>query len=95
MYTSELEDKEVVAKDGTVVGRSTNAVIDPKAWRVTALEVDLDSDVAKELDVKKMFKGTNVPLAIEEIQAVGSKVLLRSDKQGIAPHIVKLASQQQ
>ena len=92
MYANELEDKEVVSKDGTLMGRSTNANIDTTAWKVTSIEVDLEGAVAQELDVKKLFRSTTIPVNVEQIEAVGNKILLKTNKESMAPQIVSSAS---
>jgi sporulation protein YlmC with PRC-barrel domain len=91
MYANDLEGKEVISKNGTLIGRSTDANIDTTTWRVTSVDVDVEGDVAKELNIKKFLSGTKFPLSVEQIEAVGSKILLKTDKEGITPHIVSAA----
>jgi sporulation protein YlmC with PRC-barrel domain len=93
MYVGDLEAKEVVGKNGTLLGRSTNAIVDTATWKVNAIEVALDGEVAKELDVKKLFKSTTIPLQVGDIDAVGDKILLKTDKQELAPRIISAATQ--
>ena len=64
MSVSDLEGKEVISKNGSAIGRSTNAIIDTKSWKVTSLEVALEGDVAEELHIKKHFRSTTATLAI-------------------------------
>jgi sporulation protein YlmC with PRC-barrel domain len=92
MYASDLENKEVISKNGTLLGRSTNAEIDTTSWKVTSVEIELEGDVAKELNVKKFLSGTTVPISVEQVEAVGNKILLKTNKEDIAPHIVSAAS---
>jgi sporulation protein YlmC with PRC-barrel domain len=81
MSASDLENKEVISKNGSVIGKSTNAIIDTTNWKLTSIEVVLEGDVAQELDVKKHFRGTTVPLEIGEVASVGDKILLKSNKE--------------
>jgi sporulation protein YlmC with PRC-barrel domain len=83
MSASDLEDKEVISKNGSAIGRSTNVIIDTKSWQLTSIEVALEGDVAEELDVKKHFRSTTVPLDIGEVASVGDKILLKSNKDEI------------
>src|SRR2546427_382219 len=84
MYASDLENKEVVSKNGTVLGKSTNAIVDTTTWKVTSIELALDGDIAKELDVKKLFKSTTVPLPVEAIEAVSDKMVLKINKEELS-----------
>ena len=77
MYVRDLEGKEAVSKDGAVVGKTTNAFIDTAQWRVVSLEISLDATIAEQLRVKKMFRSTTMPLPVEQIEAVGDKLLLK------------------
>ena len=80
MHVRELENKEVISKDGAVVGKTTNAMIDTSQWRVVSIEINLDDKIAEELQMKKMFRSTTLPIPVEHVEAVGDTVLLKTTK---------------
>jgi sporulation protein YlmC with PRC-barrel domain len=84
MHVRELENKEVISKDGAVVGKTTNAMIDTSQWRVISLEVNLDDEIAEDLEMKKMFRSTTLPVPIDQVEAVGDTILLKTRKDEIA-----------
>jgi sporulation protein YlmC with PRC-barrel domain len=83
MHVRELESKEVISKDGAVVGKTTNAIIDTSQWRVISLEVNLDDKIAEDLEMKKMFRSTTLPIPIDQVDAVGDTILLKTRKEEI------------
>jgi sporulation protein YlmC with PRC-barrel domain len=84
MHVRELENKEVISKDGAVVGKTTNAMVDTSQWRVISLEVNLDDGIAEDLEMKKMFRSTTLPVPIDQVEAVGDTILLKTRKDEIA-----------
>ena len=87
LQASALKGKEVLGEKGRLVGKVKDGIIDEKTWQVTSLEVDLQSDVAKEFHLKKMFGGASIPIAVGYIGAVGDKVMLKASAEEIGKQI--------
>ena len=75
----ELFNKEVIGKSGTVIGKVKDIIIDPNEWHVTAIQVELEGNVAEFLHMKKRLGSTQHPISVNQIQGVGDKVVLKSD----------------
>lgn len=84
MQVRELENKEVISRDGAIVGKTTNAMIDTSAWRVVSIEVNLDDKIADELQMKKMFRSTTLPVPVDQVEAVGDTIVLKTNKDEVA-----------
>jgi sporulation protein YlmC with PRC-barrel domain len=84
VYVRELENKEVISKDGAVMGKTTNTMIDTSEWRVVSIEISLDDKIAEELQMKKMFRSTNVGFPVDQVEAVGDTILLKAKKDDMA-----------
>jgi sporulation protein YlmC with PRC-barrel domain len=93
MYVRDLEGKEVVSKDGAVVGKTTNAVVDTGLWRVVSVEINLDDTIAEQLRMKKMFRSTTMPVPVEQVEAVGDKLLLKSRESEIVAMLAAAGTQ--
>ena len=80
MDMMDLLGKEVVDLNGSVIGVVKNAIFDQKMWQVLSLEVYLNDEIAKEFDLKKMFQSYLVLLEPAQIQGVGDKITLKTDR---------------
>lgn len=78
MFSDEFSGKEIVAQDGTKVGKVEKVVIDPATWRVLSLQVKLDGHVADRFDAKKYFGTTTILMDVAHIRTVGDNILLKS-----------------
>ncbi|MDH2899997.1 MAG: PRC-barrel domain-containing protein [archaeon] len=76
MLSSEIQGKEVIGSMGHKLGVVRGVSFDEKEWKVLALEVQLEKNIAEEHRLRHRFKKTRVLLNIEHVQAVGDKVLL-------------------
>ena len=81
MYAKEeLFDKEVISRSGIIVGKVKDVIIDTTNWHVTAIQVQLDKDVAQLLHLKRHMVGSvNHPISVSLVQGVSDKVVLNSD----------------
>jgi sporulation protein YlmC with PRC-barrel domain len=75
----ELFNKEVVGKSGTIIGKVKDVIIDPNDWRVIALQIELESQVAEFLHMKKRIGSVHHPINVSYVQAVGDRVVLKAD----------------
>jgi sporulation protein YlmC with PRC-barrel domain len=75
----ELFNKEVVGKSGTIIGKVKDVIIDPNDWRVIALQIELESQVAEFLHMKKRIGSVHHPINVTYVQAVGDRVVLKAD----------------
>jgi sporulation protein YlmC with PRC-barrel domain len=75
----ELFNKEVIGKNGTVIGKVRDVIIDATDWRVTAIQVELEGNVAELLHMKKRIGSAHHPISVNQIQGVGDKVVLKAD----------------
>jgi sporulation protein YlmC with PRC-barrel domain len=76
-----LVDKEVIGLNGWIIGTVKNVFFDETTWKVGSLDVELDGDVAKEYELKKILRSTHVPLDVSVIQGIGDKVTLKTSKE--------------
>jgi len=77
----QLVDKEVIGLNGWIIGIVKNVEYDDKTWKVESLDVELDGDVAKEFEMKKILRSTHIPLDVSLIQGIGDKVTLKLGKE--------------
>jgi sporulation protein YlmC with PRC-barrel domain len=80
MFTSDLIEKEVVGAEGWRIGKVREIVIDKDKWAVTGLSVALESNVAKEFNLKKMWGRSDITIPISQVQGVGDRIVLKSSK---------------
>ena len=57
----DLLGKEVVELNGSLIGTIKNVMFDEKAWQVGSFDVQLDENVAKEFEMKKVFRNYRFP----------------------------------
>jgi sporulation protein YlmC with PRC-barrel domain len=75
----ELINKEVVGRSGTIIGKVKDVIVDTTDWRVTALQIELEGQVAEFLHMKKRIGSTHHPIGVAYVQAVGDRVVLKAD----------------
>jgi sporulation protein YlmC with PRC-barrel domain len=80
MFTSDLIDKEVVGAEGWRIGKVREILIDKDKWTVTGLSVALESNVAKEFNLKKLWGRSDVTIPIGQVQGAGDRIVLKSSK---------------
>jgi sporulation protein YlmC with PRC-barrel domain len=80
MYTSDLMNKEVVGAEGWKIGAVREILIDRDKWAITALSVTLESNVAKEFSLKKMWGRSSITIPIGHVQGVGDRIVLKISK---------------
>lgn len=83
MLTDEIIGKEVVGLSGYDLGKISNVQVDEKAWKVVALEIHLDKDVAEEHRLRHRFRKTKVLISVEHIQGIGDRVVLAGSKEDL------------
>jgi len=77
----DLLGKEVVELNGSLIGTIKNVIFDEKAWQVGSLDVQLDENMAKEFEMKKVFRNYRIPLSVAYVQGIGDKVTLKTSKE--------------
>jgi sporulation protein YlmC with PRC-barrel domain len=80
MFTSDVIDKEVVGAEGWRIGKVREILIDKDKWAVTGLSVVLESNAAKEFNLKKMWGRSDLTIPISQVQGVGDRIVLKSSK---------------
>lgn len=80
MFTSDLIGKEVVGSEGWKIGKVTEVAIDREKWVITGLTVSLESNVAKEFNLKKTWGKSDFTIPIGHVQGVGDRIILRISK---------------
>ncbi len=83
MNTMDLVDREVIGLNGWVIGTVKDVTFDEKTWQIRSLYVQLDDEVAKEFEMKKMFRSTHIPLDVGHVQGIGDKVSLKTSKEDL------------
>jgi sporulation protein YlmC with PRC-barrel domain len=76
-----LLGKEVIELNGGLIGVVKNVMFDKDAWRVGSFDVQLNEEVAKEFEMKKIFRNYRFPLDVNLVQGIGDKITLRTSKE--------------
>jgi sporulation protein YlmC with PRC-barrel domain len=83
MFTNDLIGKEVVGAEGWKIGKVKEIEIDRDKWAVTGLSVSLESNVAKEFNLNKMWGKSDFTIPIDRVQGVADRIVLRISKSQI------------
>ena len=59
MYVKDLMGKEVLGAEGWKIGKVKEILIDKERWAITALSLDLESNIAKEFNLKSCGERAN------------------------------------
>ena len=81
MDMMDLLGKEIVELNGSTIGIIKNVMFDEKTWEVGSLDIQLDENVAKEFEMKKVFRNYRIPLNVNLVQGIGDKVTLTTSKE--------------
>ena len=95
MITAEIAGKEVIGSEGDMLGKVIDTQFDEKTWRVLALEVHLEKEVAEEHQLRHRLRKTLVLVNVEHIQAVGDKVVLKGSKEDLLKLIASSTAMEQ
>jgi sporulation protein YlmC with PRC-barrel domain len=76
-----LLGKEVIELNGGLIGIVKNVMFDEDAWRVGSFDVQLNEEVAKEFEMKKVFRNYRFPLDVNLVQGIGDKITLGTSKE--------------
>jgi len=91
LLTADIAGKEVIGSEGDKLGRVADTQFDERSWRVLALEVRLEKEVAEEHQLRHRLRKTLVFVSVEHIQAVGDKVVLKGSKEDLLKLIASSA----
>ncbi len=97
MLADEIIGKEVIGAQGFKLGKVDDIALDEKIWRVTSLKVKLEKGIAEEYNMRQRFRKSHVLVSVDQVQAVGDRVLLKSSNDEIMKLIaspVSLTSEQ-
>jgi sporulation protein YlmC with PRC-barrel domain len=83
VLASEVVGKEVIESKGFNIGKISDVQLDENDWKVLALEVLLNKDVAEEHHLRHRFRRTKVLISVDHIQGVGDKIILKGSKDEI------------
>jgi len=83
MLADEIIGKEVVGLSGYDLGKVSNLQVDERQWKVVALEIHLDKDVAEEHRLRHRFRRTKVLINVEHVQGVGDRVVLKGSREDL------------
>lgn len=83
---SNLRGRKVIDNRGTTIGEVVDVAIDARQWRVDGLVVEVERDVADDVNLHKplMGKGPRLTVSTERIDALGDTVILNIDTNDIA-----------
>lgn len=77
---SDLKGRSVVTADGKTVGRLADLSIDEHSWRVAAVVIDVDPQVASLFGVKKkLLKSPRVRISADKVEHVADVIKLRDE----------------
>lgn len=75
-----LKEKNVITKDGKMIGTLIGADIETKDWSVPTVRIEIEKDIIKDLGLEKsMIKSTKIKLSTGLIELVGDIVQLSVD----------------
>ena len=82
----DLRGRKVIDNRGATVGEITDLSIDPNAWRVRGVIVEVDRQVADDIHIDKpLFTGRpKLEIATDRIAAMGDNVILNVTTDDIA-----------
>jgi sporulation protein YlmC with PRC-barrel domain len=81
MNALDVLEKEVIAQDGTKVGRIKDLIFDHASWNVNALVVEIEKNIAQEFNVKKALSRTRIRVSVSHIQGMSDRIVLRVPKE--------------
>jgi sporulation protein YlmC with PRC-barrel domain len=88
MRVGQLVGMEVVGNNGWLIGKVEDVIFSENSWQIDALDIKLESKIAKEFDMKKKFRSTHVRLNIANVQGIGDHITLKTTKQDLYKIIV-------
>jgi sporulation protein YlmC with PRC-barrel domain len=83
MISKDLIGKEVVGAEGWKIGKVKDIMIDKDTWAVTSLSIDLESNIAKEFKLKKMWGKSDLTIPVGHVQGVADRIVLKTSKSQI------------
>src|SRR5579872_4543364 len=83
MLITEIFGKEVIGSSGFDFGKVTDLQFDEEGWKVLALEVHLQKEVAEEHHLRHRFRKTRVLIDVDHVQGVGDRVILKGSKEDL------------
>jgi sporulation protein YlmC with PRC-barrel domain len=83
MNALDVLDKEVIAQDGTKVGKIKDLIFDHNSWTVNALIVELEKNIAEEFNVKKALSKTRIRITVHHVQGMSDRIVLRVPKEDL------------
>lgn len=84
--TADIRGRNVIDNRGKTIGTVEDVSIDPTSWRVRGLVVQVERDVAQDvnLDRPMLTGGPRVEIGTERINALGENIILNLDTDDIA-----------
>ncbi|HOL07909.1 MAG TPA: PRC-barrel domain-containing protein, partial [Methanomassiliicoccaceae archaeon] len=85
LEVGEIEERDVITRDGRIIGHLKGAWIDTSNWTISSLIIDLKKDVVDELNVKKpILKAARINLPTNYVQRVADVIQLNVDMSGLS-----------
>lgn len=73
-----LKEKNVITKDGKMIGSLIGADIDSETWNVPSIRMDIEKDMVEALGLEKsLIKSTKIKMSTDLIELVGDIVQLK------------------
>jgi len=73
-----LKEKNVITKDGKMIGSLIGADIETETWSVPIIKIDIEKDMIEPLGLEKsLIKGTKIKMTTDLIDLVGDIVQLK------------------
>lgn len=70
----------MIGEEGWRIGEVKDLEVDTSSWQVKALNVQLFPNVAEEFGMKKLLRGTVVPVGIDQVKGMGDTIILKISK---------------
>lgn len=89
MISDELKGKEVVGKNGFKIGKAKDVVFNNSDWKITHLDVVLNSNIESELGMSgnMIFSHNHLPLEVSNVEGIGDVITLRTTKEELLDNL--------
>jgi sporulation protein YlmC with PRC-barrel domain len=82
LSVEDLTGKEVIGLNGYKIGKAKDLVIERKSWRVTHIDVELKSDIEKDLGMASSpLVHNHLPIEVSKVEGVGEMIVLKTTRE--------------
>lgn len=79
-----MRGRTIIAADGKVIGTITALFLESDQWRVEALQIKLEKDIADQIGASRsVFRAGELDIPVRLVQSVGDTVVLTVPVDGL------------